>query len=116
MSEQNKTNYELYRGRCKELSEAAIAADPTLTLVRGHYYCPIWNSEEQHWWTVAQDGTINDPSKLQFPSAGLGVYTPFSGYISCSECGKDVLEENASIDGRYAFCSYKCHGRFIGVL
>ena len=107
--------YRLYRGRCKELCDAACEDDPTLKLVRGHYYCPMWNRDEPHWWTVRPDGTIHDPTREQFPSRGLGVYTPFDGIVSCAECGKEVTEEDASIEGNYAFCCYRCHGRFVGV-
>jgi hypothetical protein len=107
--------YSKFRGRCKELSEEACKADPSLTLVRGHYFCPIWNTEEPHWWTVRQDETIYDPTKEQFPSKGLGLYTPFNGIVSCSECGKKILEEKADIEGNYAFCSYLCHSRFVGI-
>ena len=108
-------DYLKYRGKCKEMSEAAVAADPTLTIVRGHYYCPVWNTEEQHWWCVREDGTIYDPTAKQFGSKGLGIYTPFDGTITCDECGKQVKEEEASIEGRFAFCSYRCHGRFVGI-
>ncbi len=111
-----KSDYELYRGKCRELSEAALAANPSLTIIRGYYYCPIWNTEEQHWWTVRPDGSIYDPSAKQFPSRGLGIYTPFNGIVECAECGKEVKEEEeASIEGRYAFCSHRCHGRFVGI-
>jgi len=34
--------YDKYRGKCKEYCDAAVAADSTLTLVRGHYWCPVW--------------------------------------------------------------------------
>lgn len=115
LEDQAAEGYRLYRGRCKELSDAACAADPTLRLVRGHYWCPMWNTEEPHWWTVRQDGSIYDPSREQFPSRGSGVYTEFNGLIPCAECGKEVREEDADIDGNYAFCSYRCHGRFVGV-
>jgi hypothetical protein len=110
------TGYSLYRGRCRELSEAACAADATLTLVRGHYWCPIWNTDEQHWWCVRPDGTIVDSTCEQFPSRGLGIYTPFDGTIDCANCGKTVDEDEARTEGRYAFCSYHCHGQFVGVL
>lgn len=108
--------YRLYRGRCLELSQAAVEADPTLTLVRGHYFCPIWNSWEQHWWTKRPDGTIYDPTARQFPSAGLGTYEEFNGYVECSNCGKEVLERDAAVEGRYAFCCSRCYGQFVGVL
>jgi len=108
-------NYWRFRGRCKELSEAAVSEDPTLTLVRGHYYCPIWNSDEAHWWTVRPDGSIFDPTALQFPSAGHGIYTPFDGIVTCSECGRELPEAEAHFDSNYVFCSNACHGRFVGV-
>lgn len=110
-----EANYLEFRGRCKELSEEACTADPSLTLVRGHYYCPIWNTEEAHWWTTRPDGSVFDPSKAQFPSNGLGIYTPFDGMINCSNCGKEMKEEEASFDSNYAFCSNWCHGCFVGV-
>lgn len=107
--------YKAFRGRCKELSEAACANDPTLTLVRGHYFCPLWGSEEPHWWCVAPGGRIHDPSKEQFPSKGMGIYTPFNGTVECSECGKEMAEKDARFDGNYAFCSTACHMRFVGL-
>ena len=108
--------YKLFRGRCKELSEEACAADPSLTLVRGHYFCPMWNTEEPHWWTTRPDGTIHDPTREHFPSRGMGIYTPFNGMVECANCGKEIAEEEADIEGRYAFCSCRCHGQFVGVL
>lgn len=110
----SETDYEKYRGKCKEMSEALVAADPTLTLVRGHYFCPIWG-EQAHWWTRAPDGKVIDPTKDQFPSRGIGEYVEFDGNIPCSNCGKNMKEEDADIEGRYAFCSYECHGQFVGV-
>jgi hypothetical protein len=107
--------YRLYRGRCKELTDAACAADPSLTPVRGHYYCPLWNTDSAHWWAVRPDGTIHDPSRLQFPSAGNGIYTPFNGMVECSYCGKEMKEEDASFDSNYCFCSMACHMWFVGL-
>ena len=107
--------YKKFRGKCKELCEAACAQDSSLTLVRGHYFCPIWNSEEAHWWTVREDGTIHDPTKEQFPSRGHGIYTEFDGTVECSECGKSMTEEDASFESNYTFCSPRCHARFVGV-
>jgi hypothetical protein len=105
--------YSKFRGKCKELSEAAVAADQTLTLVRGYYFCPIWNSCEAHWWTVRSDGSIYDPTKEQFPSRGAGIYTPFDGTIKCSQCGKRMTENEAAENsvGNYALCSWECYVR-----
>lgn len=107
--------YRMFRGKCRALSEAACKADPTLTLVRGHYYCPVWNSEEPHWWTVRADGTIFDPTARQFPSNGCGVYTPFAGMVDCCECGRQMHETEAIPAGNYAVCSERCYRRLVGV-
>lgn len=109
------TDYARFRGKCRQASEALVEADPTLRLVRGWYTCPIWQSREMHWWTVRQDGTIVDPTKDQFPSKGLGEYEEFEGFFECSECGKRVREADAEFASNYVFCSYACHGRFVGV-
>lgn len=113
--DQIRNDYLEFRGKCKSLSEQAILDDPSLTLIRGYYFCPIWASEEPHWWTVRKDGSIYDPSARQFPSNGHGFYTEFDGNIECSNCGKIVKEEDASFDSNYAFCSNRCHGQFIGI-
>ncbi len=115
VSNMEQDDYTKYRGKCLQMSKEAVEADPTLTLVRGYYFCPIWNTEEQHWWTVRQDGTIYDPTARQFPSKGNGLYTPFDGTIQCSECGKEVKEKEAVIEGRYAFCSSICLQHFVGI-
>jgi hypothetical protein len=108
------SDYMKYRGKCKEMVDEAVKNDPSLTAVRGHYICPFWG-EQAHWWTVKIDGTIYDPTCKQFPSKGIGEYIPFDGTIACAECGTLVREEEADIDGRYAFCSLKCHMRFVGL-
>ena len=109
------TNYQIYRGKCRELSEKAIANDPTLTLVRGHYYCPVWG-EQPHWWTITAEGKIFDPSVKQFPTQGVGAeYVPFDGVVECAQCGKRLPEEEASFDSNYAFCSSRCNMWFVGL-
>ncbi len=109
------TDYARFRGRCKEFSERAIQENPSLTLVRGHYLCPIWG-KQPHWWTVRTDGVVHDPTARQFPSKGLGEYVPFDGMVECAECGKQMLEEEAHIQSNYCFCSGECYGRFVGVV
>lgn len=106
------------RGKCKELSDQAVADDPSLRLVRGWYHCPFWGKQD-HWWTVRPDGSIHDPTAAQFPGKGtLGEYEEFTGTCECANCGTEFQETdpNASFESRYAFCSYRCHGMFVGVL
>jgi len=110
-----ESNYIKFRGKCKEASEVACEKDSSLTLVRGYYYCPIWNTTEQHWWTVKEDGTIYDPTKKQFPSNGIGEYIEFDGFLNCEECGKRISEEEAQPCGNYPVCSTKCAMRLVGL-
>lgn len=70
--------YAFYRGAGRKMVMAACVADPDLTLIRGYYFCPVWNLCEPHWWTVRRDGTIYDPAAAQYPSNGQGIYTPFA--------------------------------------
>ncbi len=112
---EEESDYLKFRGRCRELSEAAVAENPLLRLVRGHYIDPQWGVQP-HWWTVRPDGTIHDPTAAQFPSKGLGEYVEFDGFVECEECGERVAEADARFDGRHAFCSYTCHGRHVGVM
>lgn len=108
------TDYQRYRGKCREMSEAAVRSDPSLTLVRGYYYCPAWG-KQAHWWTRRPDGSIYDPTRLQFPSKGNGEYVEFDGWFECSECGKRIREEeDGTVAGNYIFCSNACYGHFVG--
>jgi hypothetical protein len=107
MSDELESDYAKFRGKCKTLSEEAVAADPALTLVRGHYLCPIWG-EQGHWWTVRPDGSVFDPTARQFPSKGIGEYIPFTGFVRCESCGKEVKETDANHNGHHVYCSGEC--------
>lgn len=106
------SNYIKYRGKCKEFCEALCKEDTTLTMVRGHYYDAMWG-QQAHWWCTKPDGTVVDPTKLQFPSEGRGLYVPFDGTVECSNCGEEGTEEDFDCShGRYVFCSDKCAIKF----
>lgn len=100
------------RGKCRECAEAAVQADPTLTLVRGWYIDPVWGREE-HWWAKRPDGQIVDPTAGQFPVGGVDAwYVEFTGVYPCEECGIEVPEDDL-IEGRV--CSDVCFGRMVGI-
>jgi len=105
------------RGRCHELAKKACEEDPTLRLVRGHYYCAHWG-EQPHWWAEKPDGTIVDPTAAQFPSGGRGAYIEFDGFVECEECGKCLPEAEMIMagNGNHPVCSDTCYGRLVGVL
>lgn len=93
-------------GQCAEATEQMQAAFPTLTRVRGHYYCPFWG-EREHWWLVDPAGQIVDPTAAQFPSRGSGVYVPRDETQPeptgrCPNCGEYCY------DGATC-CSENCH-------
>jgi hypothetical protein len=108
------TDYEKYRGKCKEMSEQLVVQDPTLTLVRGWYYDPAWG-QQAHWWCVSPNGEVVDPTKNQFPSKGGGVYEPFDGMCECEECGKQIKEDGAIFMGRFPVCSTRCAMSLVGL-
>lgn len=107
-------------GWCKELSELAVAYDPTLTLVRGWYHDPQHGSRE-HWWTTRPDGTIHDPSAAQFTTPGVPfLYEEFDGIVECEQCGKDMaeaeaLERAATFGSSLPVCSERCFRRMVGL-
>lgn len=71
--------YRLLAGKCESVCRAIAAAHPEFRLVRGHYFCPVWNRDRAHWWLEAEDGTVYDPTRDQFPSKGAGTYKEFDG-------------------------------------
>lgn len=105
------SNYIKYRGKCKELCELAILSDPSLKIVRGYYYDAMWG-KQAHWWTIRQDGTIYDPSKLQFPDQN-GDYEEHTGVFNCDQCGVEIVEKDSTIYGNYIFCSGDCVLKYI---
>lgn len=52
------------RGKCHEATEKMVAAFPELRRTCGFVIAP-WG-EDQHWWCVAPDGSIVDPTVEQF--------------------------------------------------
>lgn len=115
------TDYEKYRGKCKEYCQELAITNPSLEIVRGYFYEPFWREKEPHWWCKTPEGDIIDPTVKQFPSWQLALITPeffyeeFDGMCECAECGKVIPEEEARFDSRYAFCSTKCNMRFVGL-
>lgn len=109
-------DYKTYRGKCKQLSEEACAKDPTLRLVRGHVFVREWCSEEAHWWCERPDGTIFDPSVLQFPSTPVE-YEEFDGVLYCCQCSKEGDEHTFTFlgSGDYFACSTECAHKFLGI-
>jgi hypothetical protein len=89
--------------RCAGAVVAMVEAFPELKAVRG------WYGHAAHWWCVAPDGSIVDPTAAQFLQPLEETYTPFRDGIDpepigkCMACGEYVwsgTEPNA--------CSPEC--------
>jgi len=101
-------------GKCADVTTAMVEAFDELRRVRGHHYDPIWG-EREHWWCVAPDGTIVDPTAAQFPNNGLGPYSEIDEATHqeptgmCPNCGDYIF------DGGQC-CSQSCHNQFVASL
>lgn len=91
-------------GSCASATEQMVKAFPELRRVAGFY------GGREHWWCVAPDGTVVDPTAAQFdPGFAYEEYDAArhgprrSG--RCPECGDDVYE---GAD----FCSPACLRRY----
>lgn len=103
--------------KCAEATEEMIAAFPELKRVRGlasvaePYNLPP--TRTPHWWCVAPDGTIVDPTKHQYPTSILSYEEvdesrgPPSG--KCPNCG------GFCYCGAY-LCSDKCSEEYMSYL
>jgi hypothetical protein len=109
-------HWDLYARKCHLYVLKWHEKDPTLTPVRGFYFCPVWRRDRQHWWLRRPDGTVFDPTKTQFPSSGAGLYQPFEELeFECDECGASVPKEMAgAFHHNYTICSDRCYGRLVG--
>jgi hypothetical protein len=91
-------------GKCAAVTLNMQQMFPELERVRGHYCCWVWGRRE-HWWLVAPDGAIIDPTASQFPSKGNGEYIPWQEGAEeptgiCMNCGDYVYSD--------LFCSKRC--------
>jgi hypothetical protein len=103
------------RGKCTEATIAMAAAFPELMRVAGFVYC-AWGRDE-HWWCVAPDGTIVDPTVSQF--AGPVSYEALDlndpSHVAriptgrCPDCGEDTYQ---GAD----FCDEGCRGRYMAYI
>jgi hypothetical protein len=92
-------------GKCAEVTLAMAAEFPELRRVRGHYFCSSWGMRS-HWWLLAPDGSVIDPTAAQFPSRGVGIYFKWNEGDEeptgkCANCGEYVYGVNS-------FCSDEC--------
>jgi len=108
-----RDNVEETFGTCADVTREMRIVFPELKRVRGHYYCLAWG-ERQHWWLVAPNGDIVDPTADQFPTKGSGPYDEWDEGSpeptgKCLECG------TLCFDGKQ-FCGKSCEGATLAYL
>lgn len=95
------------RGKCREATAAMVAAFPELRQAGGFVYC-TWG-RDQHFWCVAPDGAVVDPTAAQFQAAfqyeELDLNDPATRARVptgvCMDCGGDVYNGDT-------FCGPEC--------
>ena len=109
--------YRLLAGKCAKIAAAIAKACPEFRVAKGYYHCPHWG-KRGHFWLVAQDGTIYDPTIWQFPTE-TGAYEEIheNSEVECDQCGKRIPLAGATIggNGNYVFCNGRCYGKYVGV-
>ena len=106
------------RGKCADATSKMVEAFPELRRACGFAFC-AWG-RDQHWWCVAPDGAIVDPTAEQFASCGgVFLYEEIDPNNEedrkrvptgrCMNCGDDVYEGKT-------FCSEACERETIAAL
>lgn len=91
--------------RCADWTSAMVAVFPELTRVRGHVRF-VNGARCAHWWCVAPDGSLVDPTLNQFEMP-IETYEPWPEGAPepvghCYWCGADVFAP------RSGACSDEC--------
>lgn len=94
------------RGVCADATQLMAAEFPELRRVAG--FAHVSWGRDQHWWCVAPDGTIVDPTVSQFPGRAVD-YEELDLEKDqeriptgvCMDCGDDTY-------GGKLFCSTRC--------
>lgn len=95
-------------GQCAEATTAMVAAFPELRRVRGHVFLMGTAKTPTHWWCVAPDGEVVDPTRHQFPNlVGYDEWTEGSEEPvgRCCECGGYIYASSGYSD---TVCSDDC--------
>lgn len=111
---------EVVRAKCMEYTKAMTAAFPELRRVSGFYTFGEEDGSdteespgEEHWWCVAPDGSIIDPTAAQFFPGGNYVEYREDFHVirrgRCMACGSDIYGLKAL--GHASICpdSTECH-------
>lgn len=107
------------RGKCAAATLAMVEAFPELKRQCGFVHVD-WG-REQHWWCVAPDGSIVDPTVSQYPFGYAFEYEPLDlsnpadvariPTGKCANCGGHIYNHFDS-----TVCSDECHREYCAYL
>lgn len=109
-------------GLCGAATAAMVLDFPELRRARGYARSARDGWRHTHWWCVAAEGEIVDPTADQFDVFGGVVrYEEHDDKLhgplpmgKCPDCGNYVYEDDPA---RYdAFCNRECHDRTVAYL
>jgi hypothetical protein len=106
-------------GQCQVAVRNMVLAFPELRAVAGHSY-GVWG-KRGHWWLVAPDGEIVDPTISQFPGPiEYEEWVPGSEVRvgKCMNCGEEIWERVEVLENiqHKQMCSEACERDFIANL
>jgi hypothetical protein len=103
-------------GWCKTACDDLAKAFPELTPVPGFARTPLGGFQE-HWWCVAPDGAIVDPTAAQFDAhGGVVAYEPAQPddlvrVGKCMDCGFPIFDRFDAARPK-TFCDAECERAF----
>ena len=106
---------EIAKNQCEKATIAMMKEFPELIRVRGHVIDGFAYKHE-HWWLIDKEGSIVDPTAIQF--SGILGYLPLDESQpqpmgKCRECG-DYVYPNP--EGMTELCSKKCSKAYMSYL
>ena len=104
------------RGQCENAVKEMVAAFPELRMAKGHVETE-WG-KDAHWWCVAPDGSIVDPTVSQFPWV-----LDYEEYRAgdkirigrCTDCGEPIWAVPGD-DTRPDFCNDNCATSYVAYI
>lgn len=107
---------------CKEATAEMVKAFPELTRVAGHVDS-AWG-KRAHWWCVAAEGIIVDPTQAQFPESSWLTYEKWEPGMEvrvgkCMNCGAEIWKPVQSLEedpGHHSVCSDSCDAELVADL
>lgn len=106
-------------GKCKEISAEMCAAFPGFRQARG-YVWTTWG-KRGHWWCVAPDGCVVDPTEAQFPGGVMSYEELKIGdevlIGKCMNCGDEIWVACESLtdephNPHAPFCGADCYADY----